>query len=84
MNSSEDPTGEREFLHDLSNIIAIVQGNMHLLMRKIQKDPAAIKIDEIMPKLESSMTAVNRMVGFLNARREKVRNDQAATQKDAS
>jgi hypothetical protein len=84
MDPKDDPTGEREFLHDLSNIVAIAQGNLHLLMRKIQKNPAEVKIEDLMPKLESSVNAITRLVDQLNARREKVRTAAAAGTKAAS
>ena len=73
MDLNDDPTGEREFLHDLSNIISIAQGSLDLLMRKIEKNPGDVKIEDMMPKLESSVNAVKRMVKLLNARRDKVR-----------
>ena len=73
MGLNDDPTGEREFLHDLSNIISIAQGCLDLLMRKIEKNPGEVKIEDMMPKLESSVNAVKRMVKLLNARRDKVR-----------
>ena len=73
MDPKDDPTGEREFLHDISNVVAIAQGNLHLLMRKIQKNPAEVKIEDLMPKLEASVNAIARMVDQLNVRREKVR-----------
>ena len=73
MDLNDDPTGEQEFLHDLSNIISIAQGSLDLLMRKIERNPGEVKIEDMMPKLESSVNAVKRMVKLLNARRDKVR-----------
>ena len=80
MDPKDDPTGEREFLHDLSNIIAVAQGNLHLIVRKIQKSPADVKAEDLVPKLEVSLNSMNRMVEFLNKRREVVRNAAQAAQ----
>ena len=68
--SGEDPTGERAFLHDLSNIIAITQGNLQLLMRKIKKNPDEVKIEDVSTKLEATSNSVTRMIDLLNSRRE--------------
>ncbi len=84
MDPKDDPTGEREFLHDLSNVVAIAQGNLHLLMRKIQKNPGEFKIEDAMPKLEASVNAITRMVDHLNARRDKVRAAATEASKAAS
>jgi DNA-binding MarR family transcriptional regulator len=70
MADNEDPTGERTFLHDLSNIIAITQGNLQLLMRKIKKNPDEVKIEDISSKLEVTSNSVTRMIDLLNLRRE--------------
>jgi hypothetical protein len=71
---SDDPTGERAFLHDMSNVIAIVQGTVQLMMRKIQKSPSEAKIEDVVVKLEATTKSINRMVDLLNARREILRN----------
>jgi hypothetical protein len=71
--STEDPTGERTFLHDMSNIIAIVQGTVQMVIRKIQKNPAEATIEEVALKLEATTKSVTRMIDLLNARREVLR-----------
>ena len=74
--STDDPTGERTFLHDMSNVIAIVQGTVQMMIRKIQKNPAEAKIEDIVAKLESTTKAVTRMIDLLNARREVMRANE--------
>ena len=71
---SDDPTGERAFLHDMSNVIAIVQGTVQLMMRKIQKSPSEVKIEDVVVKLEATTKSITRMIDLLNARRELLRN----------
>lgn len=71
---SDDPTGERTFLHDMSNVIAIVQGTVQMMIRKIQKNPAEAKIEDVVLKLESTTKSITRMIDLLNARREVLRN----------
>ena len=71
---SDDPTGERAFLHDMSNVIAIVKGTVQLMMRKIQKSPSEVKIEDVVVKLEATTKSITRMIDLLNARRELLRN----------
>ena len=71
--STEDPTGERTFLHDMSNIIAILQGTVQMVIRKIQKNPAEATIEEVALKLEATTKSVTRLIDLLNARREVLR-----------
>lgn len=74
--SAEDPTGERTFLHDMSNVIAIVQGTVQMMIRKIQKNPAEAKIEDIVAKLEATTKSVTRMIDLLNARRDVMRANE--------
>ncbi len=74
--STDDPTGERTFLHDMSNVIAIVQGTVQMLIRKIQKNPAEAKIEDIVAKLEATTKSVTRMIDLLNARRDVMRANE--------
>jgi hypothetical protein len=73
MTPAEDPTGERAFLHDLSNILAVAQGNLHLILLKAKKSPGDLKVEDLLAKVEVSMSSMNKMVEFLNARRDIVR-----------
>jgi hypothetical protein len=84
MTPAEDPTGERTFLHDLSNIVAVAQGNLHLILLKAKKNPGEMKVEDVLAKVEQSLTSMNKMVEFLNARREVVRNSANQRQKEAS
>jgi hypothetical protein len=70
MNQMNDPNGERQFLHDASNVLALAHGHLHLLIRGIQKNPADCKIEDVTLKLEGIMASVNRLVDLVHARRE--------------
>ena len=74
---SEDHTGEKNFLHDISNVIAIVQGTVQMLIRKIQKNPDEAKMEDIVAKLEATTKSITRLIDLLNARRDVHRASEA-------
>ena len=76
MDPKQNSTGEREFLHDICNLVAIAQGNLHLLIRRIEKNPSDVKVADLLPKLEASINAIGRMVEQLSARRLKLRAEE--------
>ncbi len=84
MTPSEDPTGERSFLHDLSNLVAVVQGNLHLLSVKAKKNPDAFKTEDVMKRVEPALASMTKLVELLNSRREQVRSSMSPADKVAS
>jgi hypothetical protein len=84
MTPSEDPTGERTFLHDLSNVVAVAQGHLHLIVMKAKKNPDALKVDDLLKKVDTILASMNKTIELLNARREVVRSRVGAGDKAAS
>lgn len=60
---------ERKFMHDLSNPMAIAQGNIKLTLRKLKKDEGAMTISEIIERLEKTSEAFERMNEMMSLRR---------------
>lgn len=60
---------ERQFLHDLSNPIAVSLGNIKILHRKIKQDPATFPHDAIIERLEKALQAFNTMQELIANRR---------------
>jgi len=84
MTPSEDPTGERTFLHDLSNVVAVAQGHLHFIMMKSKKNPDALKVEDLLTKVEIVLASMNKTIELLNARREIVRSSVGTGDKAAS
>ena len=60
---------ERKFMHDLSNPMAIAQGNIKLTLRKLKKDEGAMTISEIIERLEKTSEAFERINEMMSLRR---------------
>ena len=60
---------ERQFLHDLSNPIAISLGNIKILHKRIKQDPAAFPHDAILERLEKALQAFNTMQELIAKRK---------------
>ena len=78
MSEGGDQSAERTFLHDLCNLLAISQGNLHLLMRKIQKNPGDMKPEDLVAKLEVSLNSVNKITDLVNQRRSVLKGESPA------
>ncbi|MBP6217933.1 MAG: hypothetical protein KA436_05055 [Oligoflexales bacterium] len=63
---------ERKFLHDLSNPLAVVYGNIQLLLAKMDRDPA-LPPDFILEKLKKTATYLDKVTILLDQRREWLR-----------
>jgi hypothetical protein len=74
MTSQDDIKAESFFLHELSNALAVAQGHLHLIMMRAKKNPDAIKLEDVLTKVEASLVAMNRTIDLLNGRRDVVRN----------
>ena len=61
----------------MSNVIAIVQGTLQMLIRKIQKNPDEAKMEDIVAKLEATTKSITRLIDLLNARRDVHRASEA-------
>ena len=78
MSEGEEHSAERTFLHDLCNVLAVAQGNLHLLMRKLQKNPGDLKPEDIIAKLEVSLNSVNKITELVNQRRAVLKGESPA------
>ena len=61
---------ERQFLHDLSNPLAIGYGNCKIILSKLAKDIEALSKDDIVKRLEKAVTAFERANNLIAERRE--------------
>jgi len=70
----EADKSEREFLHDLSNPLAIAYGNLKILASKLEADQSAIPMDMIVKKLLKAVNSFERANELLDKRRIFIRN----------
>lgn len=70
---------ERNFLHDLCNIMAVNQGLIHLILMKLKTSPTEITHDELITRLEKIMTSVERMNKIVFDRRAAIKSPIVAT-----
>jgi len=63
---------EREFLHDISNPITIAQGNVDLLLKKLQTDPTSVSPDKLLSQTEKISNAIARAVALIKDRKSEV------------
>ena len=68
---------EREFLHDLSNPLAIAYGNLKIISAKIEADPNAMDIDAVMVKVNKALKAFEKANVLLDKRRNHIKNNAA-------
>ncbi|SMF54776.1 hypothetical protein [Pseudobacteriovorax antillogorgiicola] len=74
---------ERKFMHDLSNPIAIAQGNIKLTLRKLKKDPNSLTIEQIVERLGKASEAFDRVSEMMSSRRQ-ILLDQEEPESQAS
>lgn len=73
---------ERQFLHDLSNPLAICLGNLKIMLEKLKTDPGSVQLDQLLDKLTKATDGVDQARKMLSARRkELVRRDEEAEKK---
>ena len=60
---------ERKFMHDLANPISIAQGNVKLVIRKLQKDKESFDPDQIISRLQKASDAFETVMEMLGERR---------------
>ena len=63
-------------MHDLSNPLAIAQGNVKLVLRKLNKDPNSLAISEIMERLTKASDAFDRATEMIADRRSDIAKDE--------
>ena len=68
--------GERTFLHDASNPLAIAYGNIRLLVIKLEKDPTCMDIPAILEKLNKSLKSFDKVNTLLEERRNYIKSRQ--------
>ena len=73
----EADKSEREFLHDLSNPLAIAYGNLKILASKLEADQNSIPMDMIIKKLSKAVTSFERANDLLDKRRVFIRNSSS-------
>ncbi|MFK7827139.1 MAG: hypothetical protein AB8G05_23550 [Oligoflexales bacterium] len=68
---------EREFLHDLSNPLAIAYGNLKIISAKIEADPNAMDLDAVLVKVNKALKAFEKANALLDKRRNHIKNNAA-------
>lgn len=68
---------EREFLHDLSNPLAIAYGNMRIISAKLESDINSMDIETILTKINKSLNAFEKANQLLEQRRFFIKNSGA-------
>lgn len=76
-NESPKEQTEREFLHDLSNPLAIAYGNMRILSVKMEKDLNSLSPELILEKLHKALAAFERTNKLLELRRVYIKSKQS-------
>lgn len=65
---------ERDFLHDLSNPLAIAYGNLKILTMKLDADLASLPVDDILQRLHKAVGSFEKANQLLDARRTHLRS----------
>lgn len=68
---------EREFLHDLSNPLAIAYGNLKIISAKIEADPNSMDMDAVLLKVNKALKAFEKANALLDKRRNHIKNSAA-------
>ncbi|NRA45049.1 MAG: hypothetical protein HRU09_08865 [Oligoflexales bacterium] len=68
---------EREFLHDLSNPLAIAYGNLKIISAKIEADRSAMDMDAVLTKVNKALKAFEKANALLDKRRNHIKNNAA-------
>ena len=63
---------ERKFLHNLANPMAIAQGNIKLVLRKLLKNSESLSTEEIIDRLSKASDAFDRITDMMAERRTDV------------
>lgn len=71
----EADKSEREFLHDLSNPLAIAYGNLKILATKLESDQNSIPMEMIVSKLTKAVNSFERANALLDKRRIFIRSN---------
>lgn len=72
-----DDQDERKFLHDLSNSLSVVFGNLQLLLSKLEKDnKPTVQMQDVLPKLQKSVQYLDKVNELLDARRTYLRSQE--------
>ena len=71
----EADKSEREFLHDLSNPLAIAYGNLKILATKLDADQNSIPMEMIVSKLTKAVNSFERANALLDKRRIFIRSN---------
>ena len=67
---------EKKFLHDLSNPLAVVYGNLQLIVSKLEKDLQAYEPEDLLHKLQKSAQYLDIVADLLDKRRVWLRNKE--------
>ncbi len=68
---------ERKFLHDISNPLAVVHGNLRITLRKMeQAQEANPQLSEFIEKLNKAMDACERINKAISVRRDEILRSQ--------
>ena len=74
-NTGEDDD-ERKFLHDLSNPLAVVYGNLQLIVAKLEKDLTSYEPALMLHKLQRSVQYLDTVADLLDKRRVLLRSKE--------
>lgn len=64
---------EREFLHDVANLLTIAHG--HIMLLEMQTKKGQISPEESLVKIEKSLTAMDRINILIVRRRAQIRSE---------
>ncbi|NRA65092.1 MAG: hypothetical protein HRU19_11460 [Pseudobacteriovorax sp.] len=66
---------ERKFIHDICNPLAIAQGNVKLIIRKLKKNSIS-DLSEVLERLDKAAEAFDRVDDLIEDRREWLKSQQ--------
>ena len=75
---------EKQFLHDISNLIAICYGNIKIVSTKLAKNPEAVTQDYLSGRLLKSLDAFDKLNALIAERRDLIIQEQEASENQAS
>ncbi len=70
----DDSREQRRFLHDLSNPLAIAQGNLRIVIDKLKKDAVLDEADPRLQRLEKALAACQQINVLLVDRRNIIKS----------
>lgn len=76
MDANDYSNKEREFLHEVGNLLSVIQGMSSFALRKIEAGPDSEELEVVADRLKRSLNATEKLIAITQERREFVKASQ--------